>query len=507
MRRHWAGGRQLVLWAALAGVLGVAFAARAGEGGPAPADADASASPTVGAPATGAPNRMQSLKDRAEPTPLSSRLGALLGLGVMVLLAYGLSRNRRAIRWRIVAWGIALQLVFGAAVLSPRVGGFFFEVVDVSVNKLLSFSQAGSEFLFKGVVPHDITLVDPVTGKRTTDTVVGKMSPPLKTIAFWVLPTIIFFSALMTVLYHLGWMQKLVRATAWLMQRTMGTSGSESLSAAGNIFVGQTEAPLLVKPYVATMTNSELHAMMVGGFATVAGGVLAVYVGVLKTQIPDIAGHLVMASIMSAPAALAIAKILYPETEPSQTAGRVQLDVGRPDVNVIEALTRGAREGMILTVNVAAMLLAFVAMVALLNGVLAGVSLLLAKVGLGVSLSLEGILAWLFAPLAWCMGVPWSECMVVGRLLGEKLVLTELIAYLNLGDILNGPRPLSYRTAVITSYALCGFANFASIGIQIGGIGGIAPERYKDLARLGLLAMIGGTLAAMMTGTVAGIIL
>jgi CNT family concentrative nucleoside transporter len=306
----------------------------------------------------------------------------------------------------------------------------------------------------------------------------------------------------MNILYHLGVMQFLVRITASVMQRTMGTSGSESLSAAANIFVGQTEAPLVVRPFVEKMTRSELNAIMVGGFATVAGGVLAAYVGFLQKAIPDIAGHLVVASIMSAPAALAVAKILVPETETSETATGATLSVDRPDTNIIEALARGTSDGLRLAVNVAAMLLSFVAMIALVNAMLRGASGLV-----GLELSLEGILGWFFSPLAWCMGVPWNEAGEVGRLLGEKLVLTELIAYVHLGDNLTGSNPLSYRSAVIASYALCGFANFASIGIQIGGIGGIAPSRRAELAQLGVLSMIGGTIAAMMTATIAGILL
>jgi len=288
----------------------------------------------------------------------------------------------------------------------------------------------------------------------------------------------------------------------------MGTSGSESLSAAANIFVGQTEAPLVVKPFVKGMTESELNAIMVGGFATVAGGVMAMYVGFLYRSIPDIAGHLVVASIMSAPAALAIAKILITETEESETQSGAEMTVERPDGNLIEALARGATEGLTLAVNVAAMLIAFVAMIALVNFLLGLVASMLGFIGIaGLDLSLQTLLGYVFAPIAWTMGVPWAECQEVGRLLGEKLVLTELIAYIHLGENLAGPNPLSYRSAVICSYALCGFANFASIGIQIGGIGGIAPERRKDLARLGILAMIGGTLAAFMTGTIAGVIL
>jgi len=429
-------------------------------------------------------------------------LSSLLGIVVLLGIAWLLSRDRQHIRWRPVIWGVGLQILFGLIVLSPSVGDIFFKVVNQSVATLMSFSEQGSEFLFQTVDAHEITTIDTVTKEKTTTTYIGRMSPPMRTVAFWILPTIIFFSALMNILYHLGVMQFLVRITATIMQRTMGTSGSESLSAAANIFVGQTEAPLVVRPFVEKMTRSELNAIMVGGFATVAGGVLAAYVCFLQKAIPDIAGHLVVASIMSAPAALAVAKILVPETESSETASGATLSVDRPDTNIIEALARGTSDGLRLAVNVAAMLLSFVAMIALVNAILRGASGLV-----GLELSLEGILGWLFSPLAWCMGVPWHEAGEVGRLLGEKLVLTELIAYVHLGDNLMSPNPLSYRSAVIASYALCGFANFASIGIQIGGIGGIAPSRRAELAQLGILSMIGGTLAAMMTATIAGILL
>jgi len=462
---------------------------------------------TAGEKASSPSVDLAGLRAQSSDTPIWQRLLSLFGLFVFVGLTWLLSRNRKAIKWRPVIWGIGLQIAFGLIVLSPTVGDVFFKVVNTSVTRLMSFSEEGAAFVFQSVEPHEVTTVNLDTGEKTTTTYIGTISPPLKTFAFWILPTIIFFSALMTILYHLGIMQFLVRGMASVMRRTMGTSGSESLSAAANIFVGMTEAPLVVKPFVDKMTLSELNAIMVGGFATVAGGILAAYVGFLHQAIPDIAGHLVVASIMSAPAALALAKILVPETERSETAAGAELSVERPDINVVEALARGASEGLGLAVNVAGMLLAFVAMIALTNALLGGAASLLGMLGIDVALSLEGILGWLFAPLAWCMGVPWDEAAQVGRLLGEKMVLTELVAYTHLGDVMKSAEPLSYRSAVIASYALCGFANFASIGIQIGGIGGIAPSRRKDLAQLGMLAMIGGTLAAMMTATIAGIIL
>jgi CNT family concentrative nucleoside transporter len=344
------------------------------------------------------------------------------------------------------------------------------------------------------------------------------ISAPMVNFAFTVLPTIVFFSSLMSVLYYLGVMQALVKVIAKAMVRTLGTSGAESLSAAGNIFVGQTEAPLLVRPFVEKMTRSELMAVMTGGFATVAGGVMGAYVSFLGA-IPNIAGHLVMASIMSAPAALAVAKILVPETEESMTKGEVKLDADMPVTNVIEAAAVGASDGMKLALNVAAMLIAIVALVAMVNF---GIGLV--PVGfcgdspvLGYTcatgdpatpLGLSRILGWLFAPIAFLMGVPWAEASVVGTLLGEKIVLTEFIAYLHLKDLIAAETPvLSERSAIIASYGLCGFANFASIGIQLGGIGGIAPSRMGDLAAIGFKAMMGGVIAACMTGAIAGLFL
>jgi CNT family concentrative nucleoside transporter len=306
---------------------------------------------------------------------------------------------------------------------------------------------------------------------------------------------VIFFSSLITLLYHLGIMQWVVKGIARAMVHALKTSGAETLSCTANIFIGQTEAPLMVKPFVEKMTRSELMAVMTGGFATVAGGVLAIYVGMLR-DVPGIAGHLVTASIMAAPCALVISKIMIPEVEQSVTAGALHLEVERPDSNAIEAAARGASEGMAVVLNIAAMLIAFVGLVAVINAVL----------GL-TGTSLEQILGWVLSPLAWCMGVPWGEATTVGQLLGKKLILTELLAYSDLQSILtSGKAVLSERSAVIASYALCGFANVASIGIQIGGIGGMAPSRRGDLARLGLRAMGAGALVSALSGTIAGLL-
>ncbi|MGR8933969.1 MAG: NupC/NupG family nucleoside CNT transporter [Gammaproteobacteria bacterium] len=401
----------------------------------------------------------------------------LIGIVTLLALAYAMSNNRRRIDLRVVIWGLGLQFVFAWFILKTPLGLPLFNAIDAAIRELLAFSDHGADFLFKSFTS-------------------GQVAAANLNIAFRVLPTIIFFSSLIAVLYYLRIMQFMVGAIAKAMQKTLGTSGSETLSVAGNIFVGQTEAPLLVAPLIATMTRSELMAMMTGGFATVAGGVMAVYVSLLAF-IPGIAGHLLTASVMSAPAALLIAKIIYPETETPVTSGGRNADVAVDDANIIEAITRGATGGMTLALNVAAMLIAFVALVAMLDEFL----------GLA-GLTLEGILGWLFAPLAWTMGVPWREAPLVGSLLGQKMVLTEMIAYINLADILQKqPQALSPKAQIITSYALCGFANFASIGVQIGGIGGIAPSRRKDLSQLGFKAMLAGTLAACLTATIAGLLI
>ncbi|RMG32840.1 MAG: NupC/NupG family nucleoside CNT transporter [Planctomycetota bacterium] len=403
-------------------------------------------------------------------------LQGLIGVLVLLGIAFALSENRRAIRWRVVLWGMALQAVFALLILRTQGGRAFFAAVDGAIRALLGFSYEGAEFVFKSF------------GKQ-------EIEGPLQNFAFTVLPTIIFFSALMAMLYHVGLMQLVIGAIAWLMRRTMKTSGAETMSAAANIFVGQTEAPLMVRPFVPDMTRSELMAIMTCGFATVAGGVMAMYVGLLKDVIPGIAGHLMAASIMSAPAGLVIAKIMVPETGQPKTSGDLPIEVPRPDANLLEALGRGATEGMQLLLNVAAMLIAFVGILAMLNA------------GLGLAgTSLQELFGVVFRPLAWCMGAPWDEADELGRLMGEKIVLTELIAYGSLRELAASDQQLSPRTAVIASYALCGFANFASIGIQIGGIGGMAPSRRSDLAELGLRAMFAGALASWLTAALAGIL-
>jgi len=403
------------------------------------------------------------------------RLIGIAGILVLLCIALAMSNNRKAISWRLVTWGLGIQILFAIIILKTPVGIPFFGAIDIGIKNLLSFSDAGSDFLFKSFR-------------------YGVVEDPLMNFAFRILPTLIFFSSLIAVLYHLGIMQFVVKWIAKVMQKSMGTSGSETLCVSGNIFVGQTEAPLLVRPFILKMTKSELMAVMVGGFATVAGGVMAMYVSMLG-NIPGIAGHLLAASIMSAPAALVIAKIIYPETEVSDTFGDLKIALDNKDDNIMEALSRGATNGMKLAANVAAMLVAFVAIIAMVNAIL----------GL-LDLSLQQILGWIFSPLAWVMGVPWDEAGIIGALMGEKLVLTELIAFGDLSELMT-TNSISDRSAIIASYALCGFANFASVGIQLGGIGGIAPERRKDLAKLGLKAMFGGALASWLTATIAGILI
>ncbi len=375
-----------------------------------------------------------------------------------------------------MGWGLGLQMVFAIFILKLPFGGTLFGYLDKAVRKLISFSDAGSDFLFKSFIPdvgYHVAMIN---------------------FAFRALPTIIFFSSLMAVLYHYGIIQVIVKWIARAMQKTMGTSGSETLSISANIFVGQTEAPLMVRPFISKMTQSELTAVMTGGFATVAGGILAIYVMWLG-DIPGIAGHLLAASVMSAPAALVMAKIIYPETEISETMGDMKFDIEQQKTNVFEALGDGASTGLKLAANVGAMLIAFVSLVAMINYLLSF-----------VGISMDGVLGFIFKPLAWTMGVPWEEAGTLGMLMGEKIVFTELIAYGDLKELIASDA-ISDRTAIIASYALCGFANFGSIGIQLGGLGGMAPDRKADLAKLVTKAMIGGALASWLTATIAGLLI
>ncbi|HEX6104283.1 MAG TPA: nucleoside transporter C-terminal domain-containing protein [Gemmatimonadales bacterium] len=433
--------------------------------------------------------------------PLHHRLVGVLGMAVMIGLAVLLSYDRRRIDWRLVASGLALQVVFGVVVLKTAAGQAFFHQVGRLVTGLLGFQEQGARFVFGNLVQSTVPVGVPGAAGGL-DTSAGYVAATGSYFAFNVLPTIIFFSALMSVLYYLNIMQFVVKGIAWGMQKTLRTSGAETLSASGNIFLGQTEAPLLIKPFVRSMTQSELVTVMVGGFATVAGGVLAAYVGMLRGTFPDIAGHLLAASVMNAPAGLFLSKILLPETGTPVTRGSLTMDVEKTDTSVIEAAATGAGQGMQLALNVGAMLMAFVALMALLN---AGLGWLGGLVG-HPETSLQLLLGQLLRPLAWVMGVPWQDTAYVGGLIGVKTVLNEFVAYAQFAGDMTGGVALHPRSAIILTYALLGFANFSSIAIQIGGIGGLAPERRSEIAGFGLRAMIGGNLAAFTSASLAGML-
>ena len=399
-------------------------------------------------------------------------------IGVIVLLgiAYLLSNNRKMIDINIIIWGLGLQISFAFIILKTPLGEYIFTYLNNIIVKLISFADAGSDFLFTSFIPevgYHVALIN---------------------FAFRALPVIIFFSSLIAVTYYFGIIQFIIKKIAFIMEKTMKTSGAETLSVSANIFVGQTEAPILIRPFISSMTKSELMAIMVGGFATVAGSVMALYVSWLN-NVPNIAGHLLAASVMSAPAALMIAKVIYPETERPKTVNSDNIDLKSKDTNAMDAIGRGATDGMKLAANVAAMLIAFISIVAMINFILGY-----------ANTSLQEILGMIFKPIAWSMGVPWHEANIVGTLMGEKIVLTELIAF---GDLTNYIKNdlLSERSAIIASYALCGFANVGSIGIQLGGIGAMAPERRGDLSNLVFKAMIGGALASWLTASIAGILI
>ncbi len=405
-----------------------------------------------------------------------SNFFGIIGVVTLLFIAFLLSENKKTINLKTIGFGLSFQFLFALFILKTPFGAPVFSFLDSAINTLINFSTYGSDFLFRSYVEG-----------------VG-FHPSLTNFAFSTLPTIIFFSSLVAVLYHYGILQTVIRFIARQMQLTLGTSGSETLSVAGNIFLGQTESPLMVKPFVKNMTKSELMAVMTGGFATVSGGVLAIYVSWLS-NIPGIAGHLLAASVMSAPAALVIAKIIYPENEKSETSGNINVTIEQTNINAMEALSNGATDGLKLAANIAAMLIAFISFVAMINYFLAF-----------AGTSMEEIFGFIFRPLAWTMGIPWNEAQLIGMLMGKKIVLTELIAYGDLQNLIDN-NLISDRSAIIATYALCGFSNFASIGIQLGGIGAMAPERKKDLAKLVTKAMFGGALASWLTATIAGILI
>lgn len=450
------------------------------------------------------------------------RLIGILGLVTLLLICYVISTDRKRIDWRLVFSGLVLQFVFALIILKTNIGREFFSVMNDAVVKFLDFSQEGSSFVFGNLNSTNIPVGIPIAGQDPRFAEFGESAQYWARsgsyFAFGVLPTVIFFSLIMTVLYHLGIMQWVVWGMAWIMQKTLRTRGAETLSAAANIFLGQTEAPLVIKPYLNTMSKSELLAIMVGGMANVAGGVLAAYVGMLSNRFPDIAGHLMAGSVMSAPASLLLAKMLMPEQKEAEELEKITMSSEKIDVNVFDAAARGVSEGVQLALNIAGMLIGFIAMVALVNYLWSqGCHAVTWLSGLDLSAidSFQELLGYLFFPFAWLMGVPTQDCLVAGALLGEKTVLNEFIAYGHMADYLNGhgilagvaAHELHERTKIVLAYALCGFANISSIGILLGGMGSMAPQRRGDLAQLGIRALIGGTFATFMTATIAGILL
>lgn len=422
------------------------------------------------------------------------RIGfGLFGLAVLIGIVFLFSNNKKAVDWKLVATGVTLQIAFAALVLLVPGGREVFDWLGQVFVKILSFVNAGSSFIFGSMM--DVKTYGFI-------------------FAFQVLPTIIFFAALMGVLYHLNVMQAVVRAMAWAITKVMKVSGAETTSVCASVFIGQTEAPLTVRPYIPKMTESELITMMIGGMAHIAGGVLAAYVGMLgggdPAQQAFYAKHLLAASIMAAPATLVVAKLLIPETGTPLTRGTVKMEVEKTSSNIIDAAAAGAGDGLRLALNIGAMLLAFIALIALVNwpltwfGEVTGLQAMLGK-----PTDLAMIFGYVLAPIAWVIGVPWQDASTVGSLIGQKIVINEFVAYLQLAEIVNGKVPgvsLTAEGKLIATYALCGFANFSSIAIQIGGIGGLAPERRSDLARFGLRAVLGGTIATLMTATIAGVL-
>jgi concentrative nucleoside transporter, CNT family len=426
----------------------------------------------------------------------------LLGLSVLIAIAFLFSNNKKAINWQQVVIGLTMQIFFAFFVILTPWGATIFNYIGNIFVKIISFTNDGAAFIFGPLANQ--SLFDKTFPLELQNMGNGFL------FAFQVLPTIIFFSSLMSVLYHLGIMQTIVQAMAWVMAKLLKVSGAESISVAANVFIGQTEAPLVVRPYVDPMTKSELLTLMVGGMATIAGGVLAAYVGLLGGTDPVqqlfYAKHLLSASIMAAPATIIISKILVPETEKSLTMGEVKVKVEKTASNTIEAAATGAADGLKLALNVAGMLLAFIALMAMVNYIIGLIFTDLMGITIsGQPVSLELILGYILSPIAYIIGVPWADSVNVGSLIGQKVVLNEFIAYLQLSQLIP-TGVLSEKAIIISTYALCGFANFSSIAIQIGGIGGIAPNRKSDIAKFGLKAILGGSLATFMTATIAGVL-
>ena len=417
----------------------------------------------------------------------------LLGWLAMLLLAWGISYNRKNFPWRTVIWGLGLQFILAVLILKTPWGGTLFEFAEKVVVKLIHFSEEGTKFVFGSLADPDQT---------------GKVFGAEHGVVFAILVcgTVVIVASLSSLFYHWGILQRVVHAVAWVMRKAMGTSGSETLSAAANIFMGQTEAPLVIRPYVARMTRSEIMTIMVCGMAHIAGGVAAVYAAMgIAAGYPHTAGHLLTASVLNCPAALLIAKIMLPETEQSETASTSPATVPRTTANSVDAICRGAGDGFHLSLNICAMLIAFIAIIALVNYVFGFV-----QIHCGVPVAsvwtLQNMFGWINAPFAWLMGVPAQDCVKVGQILGERIVLNEFVGYLDLTGHVK-EMALDPRSFMIATYALCGFANFSSIAIQIGGIGSLAPERRGEMAKVGLRAMVGGLLAAYMTASLAGFLL
>lgn len=415
------------------------------------------------------------------------KLIALLGLVVFLALAWAISSDRKRFPWRTVLWGLGLQFTCAILILKTMPGRVIFDFTGAAIRKLADFATEGSKFVF-----------GPLANGELMGQAFGAQDSLV--LGILILGTIIVVAMLSSLFYHWGVLQRVVHAMAWVMRKAMRTSGAETLSAAANVFMGQTEAPLLIKPYIPRMTRSELLCMMTGGMATIAGGVAAVYTAFgARAGHPEVAGNLLTASVLNAPAALLISKILVPETEISETAGGVVKDPPRNTVNSVDALCRGASDGMMLSINVIAMLIAFIALVALVNFLLFWPQ---QKFGVTTPVTLQTMLGWLNAPFAWLMGIPLHDCATIGGVLGERIVLSEFIGYTSLNAV-----KVDARSYAIATYALCGFANVASIAIQVGGIGSLAPERRGDMAKLGVRAMIGGLLATYLTATIAGILI
>ena len=418
-----------------------------------------------------------------------STLQPLIGLFGILGLAYALSTNRKAISLRVVGWGLGLQVLFALIVLKTSIGQSVFTVLGDKMRQLLEFSIVGSGFVFGALGDGS------VWGRVMTGALGAEGARYGVVFAFQILPTIIFIAALFAILYFVGVMQFIVRLFAVVMNKVMGASGAESLNVAASIFMGQTEAPLTIRPFLARMTQSELMTVMTSGMAHISGGIMAAYIAFGID-----AKHLLTAVIMTAPGTLMMAKMFVPETETPETRGTVKLEVVNEDVNIIDAAGRGTAEGLHLALNVGAMLISFVALIALVNAILGAAG---GWVGLQ-GFSLQTIFGWVFAPVAWSLGVPWKDAATIGNLLGTRMVLNEFIAFAQLGGMKDVLDPRSFT---IATFALCGFANFASIGMQIGGIGALAPSRRGDLARLGLRAMLAGTLANFLTAIIVGFLL